>query len=250
MRSTVVLGLLVESDDPMRGRELWRRANEDERFQKASGNDFWYEDFPWYMSGLLEQGVVTKIKERNKVWYVVTEKGLKRYLKRNEPKLLRSHLQRRISYNVERNIRWHDEEREQLIVELTRELEDGEEYVRNRYFRELVKAFAYRLEHGYEDMEEKVVALIHEKIGWNDKWEAKLQLEVPKLVQKRRRLSEQQAAGLGYETCFRCGNWIHRKDVVKVAEELAERLGIETGSVCCSCYDKLMGGEVDAGIAA
>jgi len=246
MRSTVILGLLIESDDPVRGRELWTQANEDERFQKANGEGFWYEDFPWYMKGLIEQGVVTKIKERNKVWYVITEKGLKRYMQRSEPKLLKAFIKRRLRYNIGRNVRYYDEDRELLIAQLTKELKDGGEYTKLRYYRELVKAVAYRLEHGYEEMDEDKVAIIHERVGWNDEWEAKLQIDAPKLVQRRRGHSEREAAGLGYSTCYMCGGWIHRKDVVKVADELAERLGVETGSVCCSCYDKLMkGGECE-----
>ena len=246
MRSTVILELLASADDPMRRIDLYREANEDDRFRKYDGRAFWVEDFSWYMSGLIEQGVVTKVKERNKVWYVITEKGLLRLTKRSAPKEHRTLITRRLRYHIEGNVRWKEDETEQIIAHLARELKDGKELVKQYYFRALVKDVAYNMEHGYRDVDEKKVALVHDKVGWNDDWEEKLQVEAQRLVQSRRRRSEREAAERGYDICFKCSSWIHRKDAVKVADELAERLGVETATVCCGCYDKLIGGELIA----
>lgn len=245
-RRIVVLELLRAHDDPMRRIDLYNKANEDENFRKLKGEAFWQEDFSWFMSDLLDDRHVTQIKERNKVWYVITEKGLIYLLKVDEPKLHRKLLQRKIRYHVQKRIRaigWSGEtgttEEDKKIAELACQMVEGDKYVRQRYYRELVMDTARRKDWGDSEADEKFLELVKQKGAWTN--EADLALDVETLVQQRRRRLE--ALDEFFGECFKCGARIHRRDARKVANELAERLGVETGTVCCGCYDKLMGGE-------
>lgn len=244
-RRIVVLKLLRDSDNPMRRAELHRIANYNEDFRKVSGEPFWIEDFSWFMKDLLADGQVTQIKERNKVWYVITVTGLIYLLKVSEPKALRTMTLRRLRYYVRKNVQhlgWKsigDDEIEKKIAELASLIIEGDEYVRQRYYKELVRDAAKRREWGERESNKELIEFVKQKGSWTS--DADFALDVETLVQRqRRRLQELYE---GYDTCFKCGNLIHRKEVVKVANDLAERLGIETGTVCCGCYDKLMGGE-------
>jgi len=243
-RRIVILRLLRDSDDPIRRAELWREADKDDDFRKASGKKFWIEDFSWFMRDLISAGQVLQIKERNKVWYLITEKGLNYLLGEIDPNLLRQHVMRRIRYRVRRRFSWgHSDDEiadsDRLIAKLAERMEDGEEYVHKRYYTEIVNTNARRRDWGETEFDERDIAVAESYVGKIDR--EKLEGDILKEIARVRRRLEARDAYFG--ECIKCGRFIHRREAVKVANELAERLNVETGTVCCGCYDKLMGGE-------
>jgi len=243
-RRIVILRLLRDRDDPYRRADLCRKANQDDDFRKASGKRFWVEDFSWFMRDLISAGQVQRIEARGKVWYLITQKGVEYLLGEIDPNLLRQHVMRRIRYRVRKRFSWHmsDEEiaeLDSLIARYAERITDGEEYVRGRYYKEIVLSSARRREWGNTDFDENELGIAEQYIGKIDR--VKLEADILEEVAKIRRRLEARDAYFG--ECVKCGRAIHRSEAVKVANELAERLGVETGTVCCGCYDKLMGGE-------
>lgn len=243
-RRLVILKLLRDIDDPVRRMNLLSTANDDVNFRKASGKAFWQEDMSELMKGFVDDGQVERIEARGKVWYVLTQTGLEYLLEIDEPQALRASKLRRIRYLVRRmmnySYQYDDKDRKELeakIDNLKGQIDDGEDYIKGRYYKELVMDAAKRSEYGDREVNEELIKFVEEKVGRNIV--ANLEEDTRKFIEAQRRREEKILKG--YSHCVKCRGIIHRKDVVKVAKELAERLGIETGNVCCTCYDKLMG---------
>lgn len=245
-RRLIILKLLRDRDDPIRRAALLKVANEDRDFRKASGQAFWSEDFSWFMKDLISDGQVEKIAVRSKVWYVLTQIGMDYLLKVNEPKTFRSVKLRQIRHLIKRRFnytRYHSDGEETKALEtkianLKGQIEDGDNYVQSRYYKELVLDGAQRSDWGDRSLDMDLLEFVKRKVDWTDDMDAKLLVDIQKQIEWGRRQAE--ARDGFYAECVKCGGRIHRGDVVKVADELAERLGVETGSVCCTCYDGLM----------
>lgn len=105
-RELVILEILEKEGQPIRGARLHRLGNEYLEYQKMN-EEFWYADFPWFMSRLQEKGFVQKIEcEKNKVFYALTEEGYDTYLKNTDDKVFRRRLRARLRRAYRRNIRF------------------------------------------------------------------------------------------------------------------------------------------------
>lgn len=262
MRKTVVLEQLAALDEPVRAIVLWRECNRDARFRKASGEEFWAQDFADFMKGLVAQGVVAKLESRHRVWYVVTEKGILTLGNNKTRAIVVGNIRRRLKfwlrqwmeYAVYKDTQLRQEQFQELtnkVDKLTKLLgNDGENVAKQLRYRILVENYADHREDSYHH-EERLIELqkMETLVPLDDKLRGRMESDVAKFTIRRRAAEERQMRMLEEESakrihCFKCNSWVMRKETIDLVGKLKEHFkGLEVAAVCCSCYDKLMKGD-------
>lgn len=263
MRKIVVLEVLAGMSEPIRGSTLWATCNEDARFRKATGEEFWQADFADFMKGLVAQGVVAKLESRHRVWYVVTEKGILTLERSNMKTIVVGNIKRRLKFRLRRLLeyavddtspsKYYFQELTTKIDELTGLLgQNGENIAKQLRYSVLVENYADLREDSYHYAEQHAeLQKMESLVPLDDKLRERLEGDIAKFAARRRAAEERQRHKFdeeytqkGFIRCFKCGNWVMREEALKLVKELKEHFaGIEVAAVCCSCYSELIKAE-------
>jgi len=152
-RGRRILLILKERDEPVRGVNLYRELLKyDEGYKlfcKEHGQAFWYCDFLSLMHKYVQQGFVHKIKARNKVWYLITDKGVEQVVELPERlRLRKSQLFRKVERVVYYATIGFEHEVQRYWRHITILVGDNEalrEYVVRRVHAEVAKFLVFAL---------------------------------------------------------------------------------------------------------
>jgi len=266
-RQLVILKTLNDHNAPMRACQLHRKCSENALYGKENGGGFWREDFTDFIKKMTARELVQRIElPANRVFYAMSKKGNRAYLKQYEPDKARILQNTRFDRAFKRVLRYSDEDC--LLELIAAAAEVSVEVISREILLRLGRALGriefeiskYPTNHGYQDDTKKKLIAVYGALKQFLSLEQEALISRQLLKKIDEVFKEEHEREVQYRAtivrkslgnCMFCGAQIHNEDAAKDAELLKKYAGTKTGLICCGCFNHLqwvdkflvMGGE-------